>query len=367
LRFCPALFLFFLWTSFAAAESPVYTVTVQVDVTGPSAAKAKEEALALGQSLAFQKLLKRLSLGDDVRNLPEFTPERVQDYIKSFSVKGEQHSDVQYVAAITFEFDDKKVQTTLETHEIPFLEIGLLRLVVLPIVIKDGQLILWNETENIWYRTWLSLGESHDDTHIVTPLGDLEDQIACPLQDLAHLDMSMLTKLKERYEADDVLLTILSLDKEGQAEEETYRGFIRYIPFAMQDIKNAHGMGPFSLHQTERDTVLEEWRTKIIGELQGQWALMHNDKDQTRHVFKFKLVEDNFTQWHKSLEKIQHLSIVKGVTFHSLSREETILWLSFKGDLQSLKEKLVLEGFSLDDENDLVVISSKKDIHDSLA
>jgi hypothetical protein len=354
------LFLFaFLLPLSTKAKDTVYTVTITVDVTRPSAVQAKEDAFVIAQEQAFWKLLKHLSLGDDVKNLKEFSKEHIEGYIKSFSVKSEHHSSVQYKASMIFEFDAKKIQTVLEDHAISFSEIGSLRLVVLPILLKNGTFVLWHDTDNLWYKSWLSLTDSEDDIHIICPLGDLEDQILCPLHDFSHLKKSMLTALKERYDTDDVLLTILSMDGEDQEEGKplTYKASIRYLPFSLQDLKNAHTLGPFSLSDDTVEGELEEWRTKIVGEVRDRWKKTHAKGSEPNRVFKFKVMTRTLDQWHASLKKIQQISAVKAVTIHAFSRHETILWVSFKGDLMALKEKLVAEGFKVDAGDGFMVLS----------
>ena len=342
------------------AEDSIYTVNVLVDVTRPSSLEAKEDALIQGPQQAFQKLLKRLSLTEaSIKNLKEFSSDRIQDYIKSFSVKNEQHSHVRYMATMIFDFDAQKIQGVLEKHQISFSEIGMLRLVVLPILIKDGHLILWDEDDNFWYKTWLSLGESKEDLHIVCPLGDLEDQILCPLQDIAHLEKSMLKGLKDRYRCDDVLLTILSLDTDPS--KNGFRGYVRYLPFALKDLKDTHGMEPFSLPEEGRDSVLNPLRDKILSEIEEQWISVHAKDTKANRVIQFKIMAKAAAEWEESLKKIKSLSMVKEVTIHSLSREENMLWVSFKGEVNSLKEKLLEEGFKVDVRDSLVVLFLEKE------
>ena len=342
------------------AEDSIYTVNVLVDVTRPSSLEAKEDALIQGPQQAFQKLLKRLSLTEaSIKNLKEFSKDKIQDYIKSFSVKNEQHSHVRYMATMIFDFDAQKIQSVLEKHEISFSEIGMLRLVVLPILIKDGHLILWDEDDNLWYKTWLSLGESKEDLHIVCPLGDLEDQILCPLQDIAHLEKSMLKGLKDRYKCDDVLLTILSLDTDPS--KNGFRGYVRYLPFALKDLKDTHGMGPFSLPEEGEEAALQTVRDKILNELEEQWISVHTKDAKANRVIQFKIMAKAAAEWEESLKKIKSLSMVKEVTIHSLSREENMLWVSFKGEVNSLKEKLLEEGFKVDVSDSLMVLFLKKE------
>jgi hypothetical protein len=358
------LALFFFTPTYA--KDTVYTVTVNVDVTRPSAVQAKEDAFVIAREQAFLKLLKHLSLGDEAQALKEFSKEHIEDYVKSFSVKNEHHSHVQYKASLTFEFDAKKIQTVLEDRAIAFTEIETLRLVVLPILLKDGVFVLWDDmgdnTENLWYKSWLGLTESQEDVHITCPLGDLEDQTLCPLQDLSSLKKSMLFALKERYGTEDVLLTILSLDKEATEEGRplTYKASIRYLPFALHDLKDAHTLGPFSFNDETAETVLEEWRTKLLKELGEKWKFSHTKRPQTNRVFKFKVMAHTLDEWRQSLKKIQSLSVVKEVTIHSLARGKTVLWVSFKGDLPALKEKLIHEGFKVDAGEGLMVLSLEK-------
>ena len=341
-----------------ATKDSVYKVSVQVDVTRPSSAQAKEDALIIGREKAFSKLLGRLALGVEGKSLKEFSSEKIPEYVKSFSVQKEQHSSVRYMATLAFDFDSKKIQSLLDSHRIAFSEVGSTRLVVLPVLIRDGRFLLWEDTENIWYKAWTALDASEEDIQIICPLSDLEDQIACPLSDLGGLKKPMLVKLKERYKADDVLLAILSIDTEGAmgGNAPTHRGYVRYLPFALRNIKDAHGLGPFSL-PANPETFLGQVRDQLFREVAEKWRAAETQGAQTYRVTQFKIKSDNLEEWQRFSKRLENLSMVKDIKIQAFSRGEHLVWITFKGELAAFKEVLVGTGFSVNMENDLVVLS----------
>lgn len=69
----------------------VFTVQgIKVDVTAETAAKARTQALAQGERMAFAKLIERLTMRIDRELLPELSAEQISSYIRDFEVADEK-------------------------------------------------------------------------------------------------------------------------------------------------------------------------------------------------------------------------------------------------------------------------------------
>lgn len=339
------------------AQNPIYTVSVEVDLTRPSSSQAKEDAFIVGREKAFAKLLKRLSLSKEYEEQPLLSSEQIPEYIKSFSVEKEQHSSVRYMATMVFEFDIEKVQKLLEENQIDFSEREMIKLILLPIFIKDGRLILWEEEENIWRKAWLSTEETSEDIQVTCPLSDLEDQILAPIKNLSDLKRTMLLHLKERYKAQDVLVAIFSLDTHECGEDASMggRGYVRYLPFALRDLKSVYGVGPFSVPK-EPEEFLGNLRKRLMEEVSDSWRSLNKEVQQS-HTVRVSVRFETMEEWQRALEKLKSLSVIKDVHIHSLSKRENVLWVSFRGTLDQFRERLALEGFTVNVENDIVILT----------
>lgn len=348
--------LFVLWLSFvvittaAVADSPLYTVKVSVDITESCAAEAKEQALSKAREKAFSKLLSRLSVQEDIGKKPEFL-EEISEYIKSFSIQQEERSSVRYRAVVQFYFDANKVQMFLKKQGIPFSEVRSIKLVVLPILIKNGRFILWDEEENIWHKIWATSSEETESVEVICPLADLEDQMLAPIAALSDLKKPTLLQLKDRYKADDVLIAVLSLD--GEEQGALYRGYIRFLPFSLDDHQNTRAIGPFSFSQPSD---LLPKKEVMIEQLQLLWKEKNLTRKEEQGVIKIELESNEPRQWKESLKKVKNLPMVQSIMIQSLSKGKTVVWVHFSGDLNHFEEKLAYEGFTVEGDHSLMIL-----------
>jgi len=352
---------FFLWVflvliSFenrtAVASSSFYSIKTSVDVTGSSAAEAKDQALEKGRENAFYKLLSRLSVVENIQEKPGFLKEDISEYIKSFSIHQEERSSVRYRATIEFHFDAYKIQSRLKENKIKFSEPRTVGLVVLPILIKNNRFILWNEEENIWHALWASLEGEGESIRILCPLADLEDQTLVPIASLSDLKKTILVQLKNRYKADDVLVVVLSLD--GEENTPSQKGYIRFIPFALQDHQNTETIGPFVV---EKNTDLISHQRHILERLEDLWKERSSAQKEEYSIIKIQLSFQTPAEWKQALKKIQNLPMVQSTMIHSFSKTEAILWAQFRGPFSKLQEKLVYEGFVVEGDHSLMKLS----------
>lgn len=342
---------------FCFARSDLYKVSVKVEAIDSSIKDAKERAIALGRQQAFLKLLHRLSGSKEYASLEDFSTDMLAEYVKSFGVQHESFSNSQYHALLVFEFDPEKIRTILQKHHIAFSEDEPMRVVLLPLLMKNGNLILWDEEENLWYKTWKTLEEPEGNVEVICPLADLEDRTLVDIQVLSDLKQSALMGLKNRYKADDVLVAILFLEpSEGEGEEKGgVKAYLRFLPFALQGTRDIQSIGPFDI-PVDYGSLLAEKRDQILQMLSNHWEEIKRKTQAGQGVVKVKILINSPAHWGHSLKKIQGLSFVQDVKIHSLSKNEAILWVWFKGSLSHLKEKMVYEGLVVEGDLDLLVV-----------
>ena len=107
------------------AELSVYEVRdVAVDVTAETAARAREQALAAGEHMAFRRLLERLTLREDHARLPELEQREITEYVQDFSVADEKTSAVRYLARLNFRFKAQEVRGLLHDFGVTFITLA---------------------------------------------------------------------------------------------------------------------------------------------------------------------------------------------------------------------------------------------------
>jgi hypothetical protein len=158
-----------------AGSSPAYTVRdVAVDRTAATAAAARDAALIEGQRVALRRVLERLAPRTEYRRLPTVSDARISDLLENLEIQEERRSTVRYIARLTFRFRAEDIRTLLRNANIPFAETVAKPSLVLPVLRRDGLVLLWDEP-NAWRDAWNRMSLSDGLAPLLLPRGDLAD------------------------------------------------------------------------------------------------------------------------------------------------------------------------------------------------
>ena len=120
----------------AQSVKGIYEVSgVAIDATAASSSDAKAQALLAGRKIAVERLVKRLTLPEDLTargGMPAVTPELMERLIASYSVADEKSSSVRYLARLTVDFDAGEVRTWLGSLGLNLIDSRSLALAVFP-------------------------------------------------------------------------------------------------------------------------------------------------------------------------------------------------------------------------------------------
>lgn len=153
----------------AAAKTDLYTVQdISVDESAPSAAEAKQAAMADALATAFDTLLRRLTLREDHERLPAPEPAVLEASMRRVQVLEERQSPVRYIARVSVGFHPEPVRTLLREAGIPFSEAVSGPVAVFP-VYDWGPLRLLFEDVNPWRAAWAKRPAANEPVPLVLP------------------------------------------------------------------------------------------------------------------------------------------------------------------------------------------------------
>lgn len=210
-----------------AATEDVYTVrNVPVDATANEAAEARVIAIRQGRARALRMLFQRLTLEADWPMLPVLRTSEVTALGSGFEIANERNSPTRYLATITYRFKPADVRAILQQNGIPFSEVQARKMVVLPVLIQDGEARIFQDDMN-WSFAWSDLDYAHELVPLVTPLGDLGDVIAAPAEAALDGDFAALSGFAERYNVQDILIAKMQID---DFKSDVVFDFVRLSP-----------------------------------------------------------------------------------------------------------------------------------------
>jgi uncharacterized protein DUF2066 len=197
--------------AFAATED-VYTVRmVPVDATADEAAEARVIAIRQGRALALRVLLQRLTLQVDWPVLPVLGTSEVTALGAGFEISNERNSPTRYLATITYRFKPTDVRAILQGKDIPFSEVQARRMVVLPVFLQGDKARVFQDDRD-WSLAWANRNFEHELVSVITPLGDLGDVIAAPVEAAIDNDFAALSEFADRYGVQEILLAKVRQD-----------------------------------------------------------------------------------------------------------------------------------------------------------
>jgi hypothetical protein len=123
-------------SAWAAGRGDVYSVSgVEVDVTSADAAKARDLGFAQAQSLAFDRLVKRLTAPEDLARIsaPKLAPEALDRLVDGVDIQEEHRSDVRYLARVAVNFDPAGVRKALQDAGLRVFDTRTAALLVAPV------------------------------------------------------------------------------------------------------------------------------------------------------------------------------------------------------------------------------------------
>jgi hypothetical protein len=310
---------------------------VSVDVTAESALEARSQALRMGQSMGWKRLLERLTLPGDAAGLIDFESEQLALLIQGFEVLRERTSAVRYLADLSYSFNRDEVRRALENAGIAFAETPSRPVLIIPVLTSEGVGVLW-EDPNPWREAWQNLPSRDGLLPIVVPHGDLAD-----IRDLSAVqalrgDQQRLRAVADRYGARDVVVA------------RAARLFDRSDNLPVLEISMVRG------NSTEADeTIIDSIKvgnaddliglldagvTRVVETLSTSWkqANLVRSGLQTRVSVVVPIV--GFGRWLSIKKRLHGIGVLRRVELLRLSKREAVMDLWVQGDETQLRNAL---------------------------
>ena len=142
--------------SFAAwAQSSIYTVNINVDVTDVNAAAAREKAMNSAYRQAFDIVVRKLTTAQDAAQLSTMSDAQIVNFVKEISVVSEKSSNVRYIADLQVTLNEQVLKAYLQEKDIQTAVADKSKIVVVPIfrAFESDKPLLW-EPQNLWLEAW---------------------------------------------------------------------------------------------------------------------------------------------------------------------------------------------------------------------
>ncbi len=332
-----------------AAPYDVYEVVVPIDVTAKSAAVAKNEALANGETQAFSRLLERLTLLGELDRLPKFGAKGIAPFVKDISVADEKTSGVRYLAKLTVRFNRREARKLLMDMGISFAETRSKPVLVLPVYQAAGALMLFDDP-NPWREAWSGLPERDNLVPLILPKGDLADIASVGAEQAIQGDQQRMTAIARRYKAGNTIIAFARLSYDLKISRPRVEMELTRYGTAARGRKETRiltaeaGETPHGL--------LNRGAEMLARLIEDQWKLDNLLKFDQTGVLAITIPITDLPSWLAIRQKMSVVSVVRQVDLVLLSRDEVRANLQYIGELEQLVLALEQADLHLSKEGD---------------
>lgn len=324
----------------SASASDIFTVQgIAVDRTADSATAARAAAQAEGQRLALIEVMKKLTLAEDWGSLPDVDEATAQSAVRGFQVANERGSATRYIAELIVSFQPEAVRRLLRGASVPFGETQARPAVLLPVLRRDGHLVLWDDG-NPWRDAWASLDLGNAMTPLVLPLGDIAEINSVPA-DLAISDnetsQTALAGLAANYGAAEVVVAQATLTGDRLDVTLAHRGG----PAPAATLRQSFDAG------ADEATQMRDAARAMLEALALQWKRQIIVRDASLQILTASASYASLEEWERIRNSLTTAPLVQGLEVMGISSDGAELRISYKGGVDLLTLTLAQRNVSL--------------------
>ena len=341
------LIIMFAPRDLGAQGNTAFTVSgVLVDVTSSSSADARNKALANGQRRAFERLLRRLVMSDDVLRLPKMTSGEIDEYVLDFAVDKEKNSPVRYLANLTFRFKPRQIRNLLRDFEIEFAETVSKPVLILPIYESAAAKSLW-DNPNPWREAWGQLDLSGGLVPLKIPVGDLKDVGLVGAEQAVAGDEEPIRAIGVRYEVDTIMVAygVLTSDFRGRPAIR-----VNVIPHGAD--QRASAMENFFMLKSDESigSLLTRVVASTVTTIEDRWKENNLINFEQGSVLAAAMTIQSLSDWVEAQRRLRSVAVIERVDLVLFSRNEAHINIFYLGETEQLSLALAQADMQLEHE-----------------
>ncbi|WP_421862911.1 DUF2066 domain-containing protein [Parvibaculum sp.] len=328
----------------SAAAADVFTVRgVHVDKTAESATAARSAAQAEGQRLALTSMMKKLTLPDDWGSLPDVDDATAQNAVRGFQVASEKTSSTRYIADMIVSFQPEAVRRLLRGAGLPFAETQARPALLLPVLRRGGELVLWEES-NPWRDAWASLRPADELAPLMLPIGEIMEMNSVPAETaISNTEeaKAALAGLAANYGTAEVVVAEATLSADGGSLEVkvTHHGSVPADPLS----------GSYQAEGRDATTLMKAAAADMMSSLAVQWKRQIIVRDGTLSTLTVQADFSTLSEWERIRKGLTSTPLVQNMEVAGIAAHGAEIRISHKGSTQMLALSLAQQNVELSD------------------
>ena len=339
--FKKALLGLFIITALPAWADMFLVRRIPVDISADNATHARELAMQEAQEKAFYKMMNRLTLPEDLENLPMLSTEDIINLVQDISVSNEKTSSVRYIAQVDVQFNAAAMQTFFQEYQVPYVTEPAPRSILLPVFkeSKTARPQLWSD-RNPWLLAWSKTAGYSDLVPLVIPMGDLEDMAVISEDTLTEAPNTDITPLLKRYRATDALIMEAIVDSTLHQ--------VKVIIQPNTPSKSPFGTLTFQVPiNATLPVVLQNAADQAVQLLEQKWREKTAVRFDNPTSLTVVVPIQNLAEWIEIRGRLDEVKLIKQDVVQAVRRDQAQIEIFFAGNLAPFLDALRREGLFL--------------------
>ena len=337
--FC--ILLFILKTENVFSNNLIYDVNNVEVKSRINNSSSNSQLIETAFKKAFIVFINKTLLRKDAINLYKTQITVIKDLVLTYQVIKNKKSDKkENFLTFNIRFDPKKINNFLAKKGIPYADISNISLTLLPILIKDKNILLYNE--NFFHQNWIGPKKTPIDTkdNLISynlALENIEDleYINSTKENIDLIDIKKINSLNEV--ADYVLVTIYST-------EDKFKAFIK----TSIKNKNIDRNIDLNFYPKNENKSYKEAITTIKKEINQIWKEQNLIDVNTPSFLDFFLEIKKIDDYTKLKSILDTIDIVENYSVLEMTNEYSKIRLKYRGKINKIKNKFIKQNISIE-------------------
>jgi len=332
--FLAALCAFAPSAASAQGRDNVYAVAgVHVDETAANAAAAQQAGLAAAQRAGFERLVRRLTIPDELSagGIPQVETATLDRLVSSVDVEEERRSGTRYIGRLTVRFDPSGMRTLLRQFNLTVVDTRTAPILVAPLVVAGTS----EETAALWREVWANGGFGDELVPLATAPAALQGApawaTAQPFAQSAAAASALYATL--RVQGGTATATLVEIDANARRE----RGEVS---------ARVNGDDPAALRAAFA-SLADQASTRI----QNDWKSRIATGGGQRGRISASALYTSEAQWEQIKDALEGAAqtLISEIRIEAVGRQGALISFSFVGDRSQLAAELQRRGIVLAD------------------
>ena len=346
---------FFLLSFPAIANTEEFIVqNIAVDVTDESAVVAQEKAFSTAEVMAFESLLQKMVLPQDLTLIPAPSPEQIKGFITSFSIQDEKRSDIRYVAHLQYRFNSTAIRSFLKNYHVPFSEHLVHPVVIVPIAASSHS----EEDTTLWEKMWDTI-----DIRKYTIPFILERSKTFPKELVVGTNATTeyLRTLGQKHKSSRVALIHFRQNAPSElSPEDSVATYLDVYPSLTQNTPTI--TTPFTFVKAMEEHESAKSLHQTLTEIERAYLATTQEMPSiNQKTLEFMVPTETLAQWHKNLQILQGIPglVIKQIKSISKSTAHVMVQTA---DMQTTTQQLTEKGFVVTPHHNYFILQTAPNI-----